>query len=320
MNVRALFERPAGFLRSQVRDLTGGSVILVDEWAIGVVNVPAVELITGGTAQDVTWLVPPEGRYYADPFAIEKDGVTYIFFEDYDFDTQAGRISVVETADLETFGEARPVLERPFHLSYPYVFEYKEHYYCVPEQSLSGAVALYEIEDFPDTWVERATLIDGFPGVDPTLIQSQGLWWMFLVSLEADLDSDLYIYWADDLFGPWQPHRKNPIVSPDGLARPGGNPFRWGDRLLRPAQNGSKTYGGNLVIKEITTLTKTEFEERSVAQLAAEETWPYSKGLHTMSALGGRTVIDSKRLVARRLSSKSAVIGKLKGVRSRLKR
>ena len=301
-------------LWKQYQDLSGKSYTPVDNWAIGVIQEPATELINQSTPLAVSWIVPPEGRYYADPFAIVKDGITYIFFEDYNYRTQLGHIAVIETTDFKEFSEARPVLEQPFNLSYPYVFEHEGCYYCVPEQSQSGEVALYEAESFPGGWAKRATLLDGFPGVDPTLVQYQGLWWMFLGHKDNDYASNLYIFFAEDFWGPWHPHPNNPVRVATGLVRPGGTPFLCGDRLLRPTQDGSMTYGGGIIVNEITVINRDEFEEQVFTKLVPIATSPYREGLHTLTAVGNLTLVDGKRFMPGRLSSSKALAGKLKAV------
>ena len=69
-----------------------------------------------------TLLASPPSRFYADPFLFEHDGATFLFFEDYDYDTGKAHISYVILGSRRTRSTPALALERPYHLSYPYVF------------------------------------------------------------------------------------------------------------------------------------------------------------------------------------------------------
>jgi hypothetical protein len=66
--------------------------------------------------------------------------------------------------------------------------------------------------------------------------------------------------------------------------------------LYRPAQDSSVTYGSRVVINRVVTLTTTTFREEPVAFVAPDANGPYPDGLHTLSAVGGMTLVDGKRL------------------------
>src|SRR5689334_9241815 len=96
-------------------------------------------------------------RFYADPFPIEKDGKSYIFFEDYPFDRGKGLISYIE---VTAAGPSTPkvALEQPHHLSYPFIFEHQGEIYMVPESLECRRVDLYRAVNFPDVWMREKTL------------------------------------------------------------------------------------------------------------------------------------------------------------------
>ena len=105
----------------------------------------------------LTTLVPPEDRFWADPFAWSQDGRHYIFCEEYPFDTRRGRISVLALdTDLSPQGPAVPVIDEPRHLSYPFLFEHRGTLYMVPESARSQRVDLYRCTEFPPSLGLRA--------------------------------------------------------------------------------------------------------------------------------------------------------------------
>ena len=69
-------------------------------------------------------------------------------------------------------------------------------------------------------WVQAGILIRDFAALDFTVIQHDGRWWLFC-SCQDDLrDAKLYIWHADDLFGPWEQHASNPGSRTRALPRP----------------------------------------------------------------------------------------------------
>jgi hypothetical protein len=300
------------------QDLFGTSPVGEGNWAIGVIRKPVDSLLPWNIPPQVQWLVPPPGRFFADPFLIRKDHIYYIFFEDFNYRTDKGHIGVIETRDWLNFSEPRVVLERPYHLSYPCVFEHDGRFYCTPEQYQSREVVLYEAEQFPDRWVPRTVLLQDFAGVDPTLLQHEGRWWLFLTNQDTGYADNLYLFYADSLFGPWRAHARNPVRRELGKVRPAGRPFLLDGRLLRPSQNCSRTYGESLILNHITALSPSEFEERPVIELEAKADWPYAERLHTLCALGDVTLIDAMRRLEVRNDVRQVLAMKARAVRQRL--
>jgi hypothetical protein len=77
-------------------------------------------------------------------------------------------------------------------------------------------------------------------------------------------------------------------------ARPAGTPFLLNGKIIRPTQNCSKTYGGNIVLKQIEKLSPTEFEESFVKEILPPK-GRYAEGLHTLSTTGDEILVDGKR-------------------------
>jgi hypothetical protein len=106
---------------------------------------------------------------------------------------------------------------------------------------------------------------------------------------------DLHLWYARNLLGPYQPHECNPVKTDVRSTRPAGTPFVHEGRLYRPAQDGSRTYGGAVALCRIDRLSPTEFEETVVRVVRPNREDGYPQGLHTVSACGDCTLIDGKR-------------------------
>jgi hypothetical protein len=211
----------------------------------------------------------PQDRFYADPFLFEKDGKTYLFFEDFRYAEGRALISCCEIGSDGSPGEPIEVLRCPYHLSYPFVFEHEGEIYMIPETKENQRVELYRATSFPTTWTFEAALLEDIYAVDATIQKVDGKFWMFAgVSNGRYSNSDeLCVFFADALRGPWTPHPGNPVLSDVRRARPAGMLFYEEGRLIRPSQDCGKAYGYALEFSEVLRLSETEYEERSINRI-----------------------------------------------------
>ena len=244
---------------------------------------------------------PPPGFSWADPFPYERGAQRILFLEEYRHGDGRGRILAAEIGANGAPGTPSPVLDLPYHLAYPFAFSYKGEEFLIPECGTRNAVEVWRARSFPGDWTLEHSMLEGAPWVDATLFTLDGQW-----ILQAGLDTsakghwdELYVFFSDSPFGPWRPHRRNPVVVDVRSARPAGRVFRIGERLFRPAQDGSNSYGSSLRIQEITALTEQRYAEHTVAHLVPA--WaPRLVGTHTFNRIPGFTIIDARREARRR--------------------
>lgn len=241
-------------------------------------------------------LIPPRDRFWADPHIVREGDRYYVFVEEYLFAVRKGRIAVLVVDDYGHCVEKAPVLERPYHLSYPCVFEWNENYYMVPESSANRTIELYECEEFPYRWRFRMNLMEGVLAVDTTLMHHSGRWWLFSGMADAPTSlpyAKLFLYFADNpITNKWQAHPRNPLVSDGMVGRPAGGVWAEQDILLRPSQDCSQRYGHGFDLHKILTLSCTEYAERKVMSVRPD--WDARVlGTHTFARAGRLTVIDA---------------------------
>jgi hypothetical protein len=239
-------------------------------------------------------VLPPPGRFYADPCVIEHQGEDHVFFEEWRSDVNRGVISWMKR-EGDRFTPPEQVLERPYHLSYPFVFRSGGDVFMVPESGAARRIELYRAADFPERWEPVEILVDGITAADPTLLEIDGRWWMFAnVAGEGSSKCDqLWLFHADAAGGPWRPHARNPVKIDVRSTRPAGSLFRRGGRLIRPSQDCSMSYGGALTLCEVTRLSRAEYAEVEVEKLLPG--WlPSNLGFHTLSSSARLEVIDGK--------------------------
>ncbi len=217
--------------------------------------------------KDFKNIVPPRDRFWADPNIIQKDNRYIIFMEEYLFKSKKGRISVFELDQIGNHSIPVPILEKEYHLSYPFVFERNDRFYMVPESAANRTIDLYECIEFPNKWVHKMTLMENVRAVDSTLFFYHGKWWLFTGISENEgsfPEVELFLFFSDDLFTrEWKPHPLNPIVSDVKKARPAGRIFEKDGKLYRPSQDCSKTYGYGFDLNKILVLSETEYREES---------------------------------------------------------
>lgn len=268
-----------------------------DEWNIGIIEKPIHTVLNGDI--EPKWLPSPErGTFIADPFGKSINGKTFVMVEDLDYHTGSANISAMEISDLDKRSYTkRSAVRLPCHMSYPYLIDYNKEIYLIPETYQNRSIVLLKAIDFPNVWEEVSTLVHDFAAVDPTVFFYNNLWWLMCTNRDTDSNSDLYIWYSKDLFGPWAQHSANPVKTDIKSSRPGGTPFAYNGELYRPAQNSVFTYGGSLFINRITKLTVNEFEEEEVLEIKPDKKSIYNKGIHTIASMGDMTVVDGKRFV-----------------------
>jgi hypothetical protein len=248
------------------------------------------------------WQVLPDdgSRFYADPFPILHQGQLTLFVEDYIHRLGKAIISAVPFGPAGPLGSPVPVLELPYHLSYPFVFERDGEVWMIPESCANGTVDLYRATAFPGGWVKESTLLSGVVASDATLVEHGGRWWMFATVRDgAGAFSDaLHLWSAPDFRGPWTPHPNNPVLIDIASARPAGRMVMRGGDLIRPVQDCRRSYGAALGIARISHLDLTGMEQVVETILNPGELWSGRK-LHTLNEAGGFEFIDGSAISPR---------------------
>jgi len=241
-------------------------------------------------------LVPilEDGRSsYADPFLFSAQGRTFVFVEELDQHSGKGVISAAEVVGDGLAQRPVPVLERPYHLSYPVVLKDGDDIFLLPETSANAKLELYRAVEFPWRWAFDSVLIDDMALADATPVYYQNRWWLFAAAAEhGTTDQDeLFVFYSDRLRGPWRPHARNPVKSDCRSARPAGRLVVRDGRLYRPAQDCERRYGTGIVWHEIVELDPNRYTEREVARFEATGAGAL-KGVHTVDQSGSIQVLD----------------------------
>ena len=211
------------------------------------------------------FLAAPPGYAWADPHLVDYQGRTLLFAEELKVDTAAsGKIVCLELDAKGAVCNRMVCVERPYHLSFPQVFEHDGEYFMLPESMMDGTVQLLRARSFPDDWVLEKVLFHG-QAVDTVVwLDEPSGKWLFLTSMGALIGQYPFTmaFVADSLTAPWRVHPCAPIGTTVQLERNAGSLIRDGARILRPVQDGRLRYGHSMQWQEITALGPAAYSER----------------------------------------------------------
>lgn len=281
-----------------VRSLGGrakGGGRLVSHWRIGLRRGrrPLALAAEEATLQGFRWLEAPPGRSRADPFLLGRDQRLFCFFEEYVHEQGRAFLGCAPVLLDGTLGPAEPILQKPYHLSYPMVFEDEGEAYLIPESLANRTVDLYRAKRFPSEWEHVRTLFQG-DCVDTTIHRQDGRYWFFTSVYDPRGGGlALVLFSAASLTGEWVYHPANPLSADERNIRGAGAIFWEGGRLIRPTQDGSGGYGGSFHFYEVSTLNALEYGENRLRTVRADEA-DGLVGTHTYNRLGDVEVTDAK--------------------------
>lgn len=255
-------------------------------------------------------LLPPRDRFWADPCVVRHAGRHAIFFEECEYADDTGYISAILFDEQEQpILPPVKILEKPYHLSYPFIFEDQGTLYMIPEAAHASVIPLYRCRQFPHDWEFVMNLMEDVIAYDSTVWRHNGKYWLFATVCddpEAPSSDELCLYFSDTLLSTeWLPHPCNPIVSDVRCARSAGRIFERDGKWYRPAQDCSRRYGGAIALQQIVTIDEQSYEETPAGRIEAKP----ADGItctHTISHAGQLTCIDG--MVRRR----KAPAGKMK--------
>lgn len=271
-------------------------LFIEDEWNIGIIENPVTDLLKENYQPTINWFPAlPKNTFRADPSIIHYDNDYYILYEFFNYYQYKANFCFSRFSQNKIQVIDEECLNTDKHLSYPFLFIHENQTFLVPECWQSNSITLYRANPFPYNWKIEKVLINNFPGIDNTIIRHKNLWWLFCTNKNEGSRLNLYLFYSEQLLGDWKPHKNNPVKTNVTSSRPAGNLFYIGNELYRPAQDSSQTYGGQVVLCKIKTLTPEAFEEEIVNTINVKNEKLYNKGIHTISSYNSFMVVDGKR-------------------------
>ncbi len=250
----------------------------------------------------------PSGTHNADPFLYQLNGRWYVFFERWTNEQLKGVICLSELLDDGTVTPPTVLIDRPYHVSYPFLIEYEGEIYLLPESNQNRTIELYRATDFPYKWSPAGVLMDGVCAVDTTIVRHQGKFWMFTSGLGKIYDSrfaEIFVFFADSLFGPWHGHPGNPVIRNPHKGRSAGALFFEDGQLIRPAQDCTRCYGYAVTLNRVEVLSEFRYRETQIGRILPD--WmPGMLATHTFNSYGSLQALDGRVLVRRKPSTSNS--------------
>jgi len=262
-------------------------------WRIAIrrTRVPLYEDASPPALQSFQWINLPPDRHWADPVLFERGEDVWLFFEEIVNPSRVGHICCGRLTSSGELLDRRPVLQQPHHLSYPQIIAADGELFMLPESAQGGGVDLYRAVHFPGEWVLEKRLLD-FRCVDSTIFRACGSWWM--MTSPQVVPGQAPITWllrADRITGPWTFQPGGTVASDVRTARGAGAVFEVADRLIRPSQDCSVSYGHALILNEIVSLAEAPYQERMIRRV--DPGWmPHLEGVHSYTRAGEWEAID----------------------------
>ena len=167
----------------------------------------------------------------------------------------------------------------------------------IPESHSNRTIELYKCMEFPKKWKFEKNIMEGIEAVDSTLFFYKNTYWLFVGIAEntgVSTSDELFLFYSENpLSNNWIPHPQNPIVSDIRCARSAGKIFEDAGKIYRPAQDCSNGYGYKVIVNQIITLNKMEYQEKEFHIIDPEYDSKLT-GIHTFSHEKKLTMLDGK--------------------------
>jgi hypothetical protein len=210
--------------------------------------------------------------WYADPILYKVDNKIYMFYEAFNKIKNRGEIGVASIID-HNIVDPQIILKEPFHMSYPFVFNFNNKIYMIPETSSVKKLLLYESVDFPYKWKLSKVLMDNIEFSDATVFIQKEKMYLFVSKLlsTSPYSDELFLYSLDNEFN-LIPHKNNPIITDNEFSRPAGRVLDFNSKLIRVSQDCSNGgYGKAIKFNEIIELSDSVYLEKNISSILPDD-------------------------------------------------
>lgn len=255
------------------------------KWVVGIADFNRDVVFSPDNKLKIHWIKKtPRGSWFADPFILsESEDVISLFVEEFFYSNKKGRISkLVVNKHTWKLEQVAPVIELNTHLSFPAYFREGGRVYIYPESTKSGKLTLYEYDENVGI-VKAVKVICDSPLADAVLFEQDGHKKILATTSPYDNGKVLDIYPCDD----------NPAIEPErkitfktNVARNAGLPFKIEDRIIRPAQDCTKTYGSCVVLQEM-EVKDDEIDFKEIRRFYSP-LFRYREAFHTFNVFENR--------------------------------
>ena len=263
--------------------------LTINEWQIGFPQTTRENIAMGDRYKIALLKGVPNGRWFADPFILDVTPTHIILLvEEFVNATAKGRIARLTISRNDyTLQRNDTLLDLDTHLSFPTIVRQGGAVYVIPENSAGGKLNAYIYDEAAAKLVPYTTLCPK-PLIDALHHDIDGNEYIFATQGPDANGTKLHIYIKDGK-GEYAYHQT--VTFNDNVARNGGEFFKIGNSLYRPAQDCNGGYGRGLSIQRIEKDDKGMFTFTETARLKSPRKH-LDHGMHTLNEYKGVTVVD----------------------------
>lgn len=258
-----------------------------------------------------------KNTWAADPFLYQdrRSGKNYIFMELFEIKKNKGLIAVA-TENNGIFSTPEIVLEEPFHLSFPCIFEIDGITYMVPECGSQHSIILYSTDTFPYGWKKVKTLLTQVNSSDTIVWKHNGeVYFIASFLIENACTAENILYRFDSKNKCLEQIYQIPGYGDKGF-RNAGMILELGENIFRPGQNcDNNQYGKSLYFWKIIndnpqTYQEQFYKEVQVNDIEIDDNEVFC-GVHTYNSTNEFEVIDLKVLQDTALINRIRMISRI---------
>jgi hypothetical protein len=278
------------------------------KWIIGIFRADIKDIIRSKTFDPyINWLLKKSSdAYYADPFLLlSKNENLKILLEDFSFDKDYGRISLMTLDKSFNQLSQKILLDTKSHISYPFVFTENNKTYIFPEAGRSGKLSCYEYDPLNES-IDFLQDIVNLPLCDSSILKHGDKYWIFATISDIDAVTDaitdykVHVFFSDNLLGPYISHPGNPVKSGLNGTRQAGNFIEVDGIIYRPTQNCKRIYGESITINKVTELNELNVAEEPYLNININRKKRSNYGMHTIhtiNVMDDIIVVDGTRWI-----------------------
>ena len=222
---------------------------------IGYEEVYTVGIRLRGSSDDYRSIPRSEGYWYADPLTFKYDDEWYLFTEAYDQEKCIGRIAVSLIGRNGSVSTPKVIISEDYHMSFPFVFDWRGGIYMIPETSDNNTINLYRCVHFPFDWKLEAQFHTSKPVVDTivvekndeklkllgSVINEENPFYVSYQRYSIEIDGDMFSFKEGICPINWNLKDRN-----------AGKPFPLGEICVIPTQESSQTdYGKQINFRKL---------------------------------------------------------------------
>jgi len=231
-----------------------------------------------------------KGYWYADPMLFTYKNELLLFTEAFQKKCQIGRLAVSKMVNGE-FSKPQIIIKKPYHMSYPCTFIYKDSVYMIPETSQNHSLELFKAtNDKLDNWEKVGILDSNIICVDSTVfVDKEDVFLLTYFQENKKYTTRVYKLDMDQM-------KISEIFSNqinEDIARPAGKIYREDNNYYRPVQYNVNCYGEEMCMLEINPLDN-EWMGNAIDSITTKSIGLEHYGLrtHTYNTESGIEVVD----------------------------